>query len=194
MSTKTGFAYLENGKLSETDLIRLEYPIRDDLTHGWVQDVGFMFDSVSMAKMIFNRIKGINPDFIYIEQTNLGKNRESQKLLEFIHCSVLYILHKEGYGQKIRYVDTSAWRSKLKVRMTKEDSAHNKLVKAKAIRGKITTKHLAVRWVNDKYDLNLKLKDNDIADAISVATYGFIYEKQNKPKITEKTIEDLFAK
>ena len=45
------------------------------------------------------------------------------------------------------------------------------------IRGKITPKHLAVRWANDIYNKKLKIKDNDIADALAIATCGIIKEK-----------------
>jgi Holliday junction resolvasome RuvABC endonuclease subunit len=70
--------------------------------------------------------------------------------------------------------------------MTKADkSANTKLSQAKSnakhtgkkldkvslgIKGKITKKHLAIRWVNETYNLNLAMKDNDAADAIALAS------------------------
>jgi hypothetical protein len=66
--------------------------------------------------------------------------------------------------------------------MSKDDKINNKVLKkAKelaaatkskldkskvGIKGAVTKKHLAIRFVNATYGLDLKVKDNDIADAI----------------------------
>jgi hypothetical protein len=144
------------------------------------------------------------PDFIYIEQTNAGSNRFSQKQLEFIHCMILAWGEAnlpEKIIEKIRYVDTSAWRAHLKIRLSKEQSKHNKAVREArkkgqkivggVTRGKITSKHLAVWWSNQTFGLKLKLKDNDAADAIAVAHYGLNKESTPTVKITP---EELFTK
>jgi Holliday junction resolvasome RuvABC endonuclease subunit len=41
---------------------------------------------------------------------------------------------------------------------------------ALGIRGKVTKKHLAVKYVNDTYGLSLRMSENDAADAIGLAT------------------------
>lgn len=41
-------------------------------------------------------------------------------------------------------------------------------------RGKINAKHLAVEYINAKYSLKLKFKDNDEADAICLAEMGIL--------------------
>jgi hypothetical protein len=58
--------------------------------------------------------------------------------------------------------------------LTNADKKHNKTTKIAGLgngtnpnyRGKITPKHLAVQKSNELYGLELKLKDDDIADAI----------------------------
>jgi hypothetical protein len=47
-------------------------------------------------------------------------------------------------------------------------------VKQKKKRGKIGKKHLSVRYVNDIFGLDFKIKDNDIADSICLASSYFI--------------------
>jgi hypothetical protein len=62
------------------------------------------------------------------------------------------------------------------LRLTKEDKENNKLVRNHLKRGKITPKHLSVRWANREFDLSLKIKDNDIADSLAVCYCGFRIE------------------
>ena len=100
-------------------------------------------------------------DKIYIEQTNRGINRHSQKELEFLHYGILKRIFDKSYPEKVNYVDTSAWRSLLKIRLSKEQKQHNKEVRSKKKRGKITTKHLVVDWVNLTFKKELILKDNN---------------------------------
>lgn len=135
-----------------------------------------------VGNFVDDLIKKFKPDFIWIEQTNAGSWRNSQKLLEFIHFAVLSKIKDYGLKERVRYVDTSAWTSSNKIRMTKEDSAHNKLVKEKKARGKITKKHLSVRWASERFNLKLKLLDNDMAEALAIAMHGV---KKNQEKLKE---------
>lgn len=120
-------------------------------------------------------------DNIIVEKTNLGKNREVQSFLEWLHFFLLYQLENTGFVNKIKYIDTSQWRKKINLKLTKEQKQRNKfisqqhkngnksvVVDEKRI-GKITAKHLSVDFVNKEFGLNLKLKHNDIADAICIA-------------------------
>lgn len=125
-----------------------------------------------MGQEVYKLLVEHNPDLIVIEQTNLGRSRTDQKQLEFIHYEVLRRIIDMERERQVRYVDTSRWRSVLQIKLSKEQRSHNRLVKAKAARGKVTSKHLAVAWANDEYDLQLLKKDHDIADAIALATFG----------------------
>lgn len=130
-------------------------------------------------------------DVIVIEQTNKpGRfgNRYSQKLLEFIHCLLLGMLKDRVRYPNINvvYVNTSDWRKIVGANLTKADKALNvkvrKLKKAGdkealkklGVRGKIGKKHVAVRYVNQTFGLNLKMKDHDVADAICQGVAFFL--------------------
>lgn len=179
VSTKTGFAVIDDGKLVCEGLLTVEPVILEDR----VEDFSLLDRAQRMVEQINLTIIKHRPDMIFIEQTNAGKFRSAQKQLEFIHCTLLHSLLTlrttgKDYIRNLRYVDTSKWRSMLEIKLTKDQRKHNKSVKEKTARGKITPKHLAVAWVNQKYNLSLKLKDNDRADAICLATFGYLNGQQ----------------
>lgn len=131
----------------------------------------------SVTKIVADWVDAHAPDQIVIEQTNLGKARYSQKQLEFIHFAVISELRSRKAA--FVYLDSSEWRRALQQRLSKEDRKNNaKVAKAKktadplaakkalGVSGKITHKHLSVAWVNANFQLQLKLKDNDVADAV----------------------------
>lgn len=175
VSTKTGYAVMEDGKLIEYGLLQTE---EEDLE--LIQDFKFLKRAESAAGKIVDIILRHKPDYIFCEQTNAGQFRDSQKLLEFTHCKILTEIVKLGMSKIYFYVDTSAWRSTLGVKLNKEQRKHNKAVKDGTARGKITPKHLVVLWANAKYGLKLLKKDHDIGDGIAVAEYGT--QKMSQPK------------
>lgn len=183
LSTNSGIAVLnENGTLVHLSDVSTE---NVDLTHD-LAEYNMLRAARAIASRICKKIKAYAPDLIVIEQTNLGRARGSQKTLEFVHAQVLDMLEVMGWDKKVIYVDTSAWRREIGLKLSKEQRDHNKSlssrkskVKAKGIRftnkkghGKITWKHLSVEWANAKFGLDLKLVDNDKADAIALALYG----------------------
>ena len=147
----------------------------------------------------------VKPDIIVIEETNKGKNRYSQKMLEFLHCELLkqigFLSFRSDMGPigfkklppDVIYLDTSAWRSTLGIWMSKDQKKQNaKLSKAKkegpealkkmkkslGVRGRVNKKHLALAHVNTTFNLTLKVKDNDASDAICL---GLAYLNGTKP-------------
>jgi len=124
-------------------------------------------------------------DVVVIEETNGSKSRYTQKVLEFIHKAVLDRFSTVPCVRVV-YVDTREWRSKLGCTLSKEQKKQNaKLSKAKreaeamglkvdkkelGIKGKVTKKHVAINWANEHWKLDLKAKDDDIADALCVGT------------------------
>lgn len=120
------------------------------------------------------------PDVIVIEEINMGKSRWSQKILEHLHFCVLAQLKDTGIP--IVYLDSSAWRSALKLTMTKDQKKANAALskakkaaaadgikvdkKALGVAGKVTKKHVALLAMNERFGLDLKMKDDDIADAL----------------------------
>jgi len=188
LSLKPGFAVLD----SERGLVaygtkRFNWREFDGSV---VDDFVKMYQAKEIASFIKNLVEEYEPDEIWIEQTNAGSFRNSQKLLEFIHFAVLDKIKLLGCKEKVGYVDTSAWSSLLKIRQTKEDTKNNALVREKKKRGKITKKHLSVRWANASYGLTLKLKDNDAAEAIAIATYG-LKKRLLKEKLKNRGSVDL---
>lgn len=178
ISTKTGFAIID----TETQEL-LEY---GKITAGHLDEYGPFPRNYSklaqfLAKELCSLIEKVKPDTIVIEQTNMGRQRFTQKCLEFLHCAFLLSV-PESYD--LVYISTSKWRSALQMKLTKEDKKNNSLVnKAKrvaaatntsiqaqksalGVRGKKTWKHLSVEFVNRKYNKEFKQKDNDVTDAI----------------------------
>jgi Holliday junction resolvasome RuvABC endonuclease subunit len=186
LSTHSGYAIIEGGRLSNYGII--EKKPKQTIYDGAPQEYFFIYQGHYIADQIDQLITSEKPNFIYIEQTNQGRNRTTQKELEFIHCIVLEHLAKiVDDPSVIRFVNTSTWRPQLGIRLNKTQKKHNKTRKSSSnasiitgdygvtmsVRGRITVKHLSVLYANGKYNLSLKLKDNDIADAICIAQYGF---------------------
>jgi Holliday junction resolvasome RuvABC endonuclease subunit len=191
-STHAGWAVLhgEPGDVRPTleceGLIENDKPVQAFGEYPW----NYVKAAQSIADRLIEQVEFIRPDVVVIEETNLGKNRYAQKLLEFIHCS---LLSKITSGQlKVIYLSSSSWRQALDLRLDSEQRKNNaKIAKAKklaretgisihaakkkiGVKGKINKKHLAVNRVNEVYDLGFKVKDNDIADAICLALAYFV--------------------
>ena len=169
------------------------------------------------AKAIADRliflVQTHRPDVVVIEETNQGKNRYTQKLLEWIHLYVQLAWDSNDVGWVIEgpsddppgfnrnmawvqpdlvYISTGTWKQVLGLKKPKDAKKNDQLLKlAKSaalarfdegtqgyrrilnegkrrlgIKGKWNKKMLAVNYVNAAYDLNWKLKDNDVAEAI----------------------------
>jgi len=175
ISTKTGWAFFDNCVLSKygrIDIVDKKFNKIDYKVFSQQTLVGMFFALGNFYRSISKLFKEINPDVIVVEQTNLGRQRISQKMLEWLHliaCLVsLTLFHKFPV-----FLDSSDWRKIVGLRLTKADKDHNKAIKKQGKRGKIGKKQLAIRIVNEKYKDRLqqllKMKDNDIADAILVA-------------------------
>lgn len=183
MSTKTGwslglateeaYSLLEHGAIEKIDKPNAKYPS----------------DYVLWARLCHEKITALifiyKPDVLVIEETSKGsKNNFSQKILEFIHFLVAQTIM--NLNLNVKYLMTGEWRDAVGARMSKEESKRN--AKARKIKektgqklakdedgkviGKITKKHVNVRRANEIFGLNLKVKDNDAADAILLG-YGY---------------------
>ena len=188
ISTKTGWAVIVDGTLSEYGLIRCSERTPDPLL---VPDYEYLDDALDLAMKVHCLVSKHNPNYIYIEQTNAGSFRSAQKQLEFLHCILLSQL-RIGWSNAVRYINTSEWRHTLNLNMTKDQKRHNahrrqdrsaaaEVVNGNKITGVITKKHLAVWYVNQHFGLSLKMKDNDIADAICIGYSGFLKEVHRQP-------------
>jgi Holliday junction resolvasome RuvABC endonuclease subunit len=169
---------------------------------------------VDWAYLVFNGIedliKKFKPDMLAIEETVAGsKAVYSQKILEYSHF--LLAKHIKDSNIESIYLLTGAWRSEVGAKMTKEESKHNKEVKAYKtkhgtklardingkILGKLTKKHINIRRANEVFGPFLKeplrKKNEDEADALLLALALHLRRlKGNKSE--EVTMEDLIEK
>lgn len=180
ISTSAGWASHEDARPVVFGYHELDKTIHEFGSYPW----NYLYASEAMAKFLFDKVLEYDPDVVVVEETNLGKSRYAQKILEFTHRALLSKLDdwRMKGDRKVIYLSSSSWRQALGLVMSKEDKKNNaKLSKAKklsaehglkldkkslGIRGKVNKKHLALRYVNETYKLTLKVKDNDAADAI----------------------------
>lgn len=183
LSTSTGWAVLESeqAKAPNLEMFGILTLPKHILEYG-KYPFCYHLAAYDMAERVARIVEQIEPDQIVIEETNLGKNRYSQKALEFIHCLVLEKLHPMIAHKEVVYLSSSIWRQALGLQLTKDQKKTNaKLAKAKreaaatgakldktklGIKGKVSKKHVAINYVNDRFGLKLKVKDDDVADAV----------------------------
>ncbi len=186
LSTKTGWAVIE---AIQSDVICKELRIIDfdtfQKSEKLINFEAFEFEDIgkvlsfieSLCINITNVFHKHSPKAIIIEQTNSGKYFGLiQKILEWIHYRVLITSLRLLDGKPPIYLASSEWRKIMDLRLTKEQKKHNKDIKSGIEKKKVTVKHLAVQKANELFNLNLKMKDNDKADAILLGT---AYLKKN---------------
>lgn len=71
-------------------------------------------------------IARFKPDMIVVEETNLGKQRYSQKQLEFIHAMFIWNANIDS----IKYISSSEWRKVLGISLNGDDKSLNKTLKS----------------------------------------------------------------
>ena len=178
LSSKTGWAFFDEGVLKDRGLVQLGQPILSFCEYPWC----YLEAARAQAEKVFAVVTSTQPDQIVIEETNAGRNRYTQKFLEFLHCRLLQLLE----GRNVVYLSSGVWRYKLGLKLSGMDKKKNarlaemkriakkngekldlkKVKEELGIRGRKGKKHLAVEFANTTYGLQLKMKDNDIADAI----------------------------
>ncbi len=167
-STKCGWALFVDGKLTESGALPPvfveDFNVNKDPHLSPYYPYNVVYGARKVASQIVALSYRTDPDQIVVENTNKGKNRHTQRILEFIHYVLLSKFEDRPW--LIRYMDTSEWRKIVGLWMNKDDKKNNREVSSGKKRGKITKKHLSVRMVNEKFNKSLKLKDNDEADAI----------------------------
>lgn len=168
LSTSVGWALFRDGLLIDQGQFE-QVKIRDFNVNAHPNQSahypGNIFDAAYVvAGMCADKIDAVKPDHVVVENTVKGRNRHTQKTLEWIHFTVLTEITERQIP--FTYIDPSEWRSILDIRLSAADKANNKDVKKGVKRGKINRKHLAIRYCNKKYGLSLLVKHDDLADAI----------------------------
>lgn len=182
ISTSTGWALLDKGTLSGAGTIKNTKKLDEFGSYPF----NYINATRSISDAIYRKILSLDPDMIVIEETNGSKSRYTQKILEFLHFAILSVLNQPILADKVVYVNTSDWRKALGAHLSAADKKQNALLskakrvakkngkkldkKALGIRGKINKKHVAIRIANLMHNLSLRPKDDDIADAICIAT------------------------
>jgi hypothetical protein len=118
LSTKAGWSVVEDMKLVAYGLVEHKPdggPISDTYPYNYI-DASRMLAMKLLSVIVTNQ-----PDIIVIEETNKGKNRYSQKLLEFIHYSVCSSLRDHFSHIPITYMDTSEWRKRVSIQFNKSE-------------------------------------------------------------------------
>jgi Holliday junction resolvasome RuvABC endonuclease subunit len=136
-------------------------------------------------------IEWLRPDILVIEEITKSKNAMSQKFLDFVHFLVCRFIQETGIRNI--WFQTGDWRKEIGSYMNETEKKRNKEVKkykkdhksklAYDINGKrigmIGKKHVTIRLINevfkDQLKVQLKRKDEDTADGISLA---FAYHKR----------------
>ncbi len=167
LSTKSGWSVFEDGiRISSGVLDKVfvkDFNVNDEPGKSPLFPYNVIEAADTVCRMVMNLIGEHQPDALVIEQTTMGRNRFTQKLLEWIHFA---FLKQIGGKMPLHFIDVSEWRKLVEMRLSVEEKRNNRDVSQGKKRGKVTKKHLAVNMVNAKYGLGLKIKDNDQADAI----------------------------
>lgn len=123
LSTSTGISVFSEGAL--TDYVNVVRKVK-----GSPKTSAYPMNYIEMAEELAFKIVecviAYSPDYIVIEETNKGKERYRQKQLEFIHSAVIRHLHLKELSDKIRYIDSSAWRSILGLSLDSDQRSSNK--------------------------------------------------------------------
>jgi hypothetical protein len=172
LSTKTGWALFEEALLIESGNIPQEkiadFNVNADPNFSPLYPWNMIDGAWRLRDRVMDLVQLKEPERVVIENTVKGRNRHTQRILEWIHLAVLLRLQEEfpRSANAIAYMDPSEWRKILDMRLSKDQKKNNRDVSAGKKRGRIGKKHLSVAMVNEKFGKKLKLKDNDEADAI----------------------------
>lgn len=179
LSTKSGWAVLDDKRLVDYGLVQvvvasvpLEYPMNLCLTSQLIAD-----DLIKIIKKFW-----VTGTEIVVEDTNLGASsqRYAQKILEFIHCSVLSRLLAEKL--KPIYLNSHDWRSAVKLYFNDSQKNHNQsLIDAKEQQRQALLSRIK-EMMNHKYN-PLILKANSRAHA---------RELESKKKKESKDLQKYF--
>jgi hypothetical protein len=180
LSTSTGWAFFLNGERADHGGFKVEIENFNVQKHPEKQ-LDYPGNIARAASQVAANVGALfarlSPDFVVIENTVCGRNRGTQRCLEWIHLGVLHELMCRDI--RFRYMDPSEWRAALQVRLSKDDKRNNRHVYEGKKRGRIGRKHLSVRYANETFGLKLKLKDNDRADALCLGK-AFIHQILNQ--------------
>lgn len=130
LSTKTGWASFRNGKLDKYGTIFLNQTVEGFGPYPY----NYIEASKKMASMVFDKITELEMEDtndpitdIIIEETNASKQNYTQKIVEYIHYSVVQMLNDILCltCMEIHYIRTGEWRRITGANKTKEEKSLN---------------------------------------------------------------------
>lgn len=156
-------------------------PAKDDSwpfgIHAWARQV---------AEVINDWVRSHPTDKVILERANSSSWRDSQNFIDWHHFAVIQKALDNNWADKLVYINSVDWRRKIGLQLNKEQKKQNQLISKEKRKGnkvvkvngkrvgRITRKHLSVISANNLFNLKLKLKDNDIADALNCAYSYFL--------------------
>lgn len=189
LSTKTGWAYFEDGELQECGTIFIE---RSKATKDeWPYREGYPWDYIKTSRNVVNSIATLffsfSPDVIVVEETTGSSNNYSQKILEFIHHDLLMLLSMGERKIDVKYIRTGVWRKIVGATQCSEERKWNSKIsrikkktgsRLAKIDGKVTRKKdrkdYALRAFEGHFGKKL---DRELNDACDAALVGLAYIK-----------------
>lgn len=139
----------------------------------------------SMVDQLMQLTLDLEPNMVLIEEIVLGGKGSmvSSKVLAGLHFVYICRLNKISNPPSLEFKSPSVWRSQLGLKLTEDQKELNKILKADNYTAKktktkqtalITAKDLAIDYVHQKYNMDLRLDQNDIADAICLGESFFL--------------------
>ena len=196
VSTNTGFAVFKGDILDSYGLISIKIPeyksdIKKFSDFPEAYPKNFVTTSLTLASQIKELLVEEKIEYVVIEHTEKGKQRLSQRTLEWFHFAIVKMLL--DLNIPFKYLLVSDWRKVVKCYLTcwPEHIAFNKQVKEakkkatptktgrKTARidgkrvSKMDFKKLSILIANKEY--GLEIDDDNIADAINIGTAAMIY-------------------
>jgi hypothetical protein len=180
ISTHTGWAVFNDKKLLDYGVLNIKIDdlnFKPDPSKSPKYPKNILNASSGMLYLIKELLDKYSPKIVICENTTKGRNRHYQRCLEWFHKDIIdyFVDHEQAFV----YMDPSEWRFILDMRLSKDDKKNNREVSLGKKRGRITKKHLSVRMANNLFSLNLKIKDNDIADALMLC-WAYINKYENR--------------
>ena len=172
-TVSTGYAALLDGEFLTAGLIQ---PKNKPKPKEHVKEKLARFNEIALETK--NIIESTCADVVYVEEVNSSPNRIAQKTLSGLHW--ILMLKLGPLIDKVKFIDSggaTGWRTRLGLRLTNKDKKANK-----AKKNTITAKHLAQRYANKKFglelDVDLRKTDSDLADALCIALAAHEIEEQ----------------
>jgi len=168
ISSCTGYAIFDDNNLIEYGSITVKIDKDEKFPFN------YLYTAKTLSQLIINKITSHSIKDIIIEASPGRITRNSQTFLDWIQYPIISFIDNNNYT--VNYMEIWKWHKLNGIKLTKDELKHNRKVREKKEKGRITAKHLSVRKVNEIFKMTFKLKDHNITDAILIGV-AFLREK-----------------